>query len=131
MAGVQIEGLADSSVSVIGECTDAETNGVKFVPTQTWFCAGISIQGHDFDRVGDALAKFFEVVFSSFSIDDLAGSDGVIYGTLSTYETDAAGWPGEWVHYMWLPFERAKAAHDQGLNGKTFLEALDIVLPLD
>jgi hypothetical protein len=88
-----------------------------------------SIPRPDVDQVGDSLAAYLDVLFANYAADDLPGSDGIIYGTLSVSYTDDGGWPSGWEYFLWLPFEEAKAAHNQGLTGSALLEALRIVTP--
>jgi hypothetical protein len=131
IADVDIEGLYSSSASVMGECIRNETGTVAFQPTQTWFYVSTSIPKPDVDQVGDSFAAYLDVLFANFAADDLPGSDGIIYGTLSVAYTDDSGWPMGWEYFLWLPFEEAAAAHSQGLSGRTLLEALGIVTPAE
>jgi hypothetical protein len=129
IAAVNIEALYHSSASVMGECIRSDAGTAFFQPTQTWFYVSKSTSRPDVDQVGDSFAAFLDVLFANYGEDDLPGSEGIIYGTLSIAYTDDAGWPAQWEHFLWLPFEEAQATHSQGLGGKALLEALRIVTP--
>ena len=100
-----------------------------FVLSQTQFYANLSVSGFDHYRVGESFAEYLSVVLKSFTIHDLPGSDGIIYGTLSTSAADQAGNPIVWEGFFLIPFEKAEAFYDQDLSGRALLEVLDIIAP--
>jgi hypothetical protein len=125
-----IKGIYSSSASVVGECADHTDGSTVFVPASTWFYVGIGIEGNDYDQIGDALAECLNILVDGFRKQDLRGATAVIYGTLSAYRTDAAGWPGEWVHYFSLSYEDAQTATETGFEGTALLDALAIHTPV-
>jgi hypothetical protein len=130
LADVKIEGLEYSEALVMGECTRPQTGGeMVFSPTQTRFYANFNGPGFDYDQIGGSFAQYLSVVLSNFSLYDLPGADGLIYGILSTSTADEAGPPIVWEGFFWLSFQEAITVIELGLSGRELLETLGIILP--